>query len=288
MVIVTIGNVITYVRIIKKELVHDGSERYQKNLRILCGLYVLGCSFRALLPRIDVERVCFFDTWLSCTVVGRSFATVAELSFMAQLTLVLHRVSSDIRKYAARYKHSTYMSLCSFICTLAKIAFGLNIVAQSFCWLGVTTTRQLWHVYEESIWAMTVLTMAICCAFLYSYQRYLPFGKQKDDQNLRQVRQFLGLFVVGGAIYVCYMFTVDIPMYTNRWKADELRGIPYLSFVDGLKDATSCKHVTRDFVAWREDLSWITGYFSVAVWVSIWLMKAPRLPNSSSETLKSD
>jgi hypothetical protein len=49
-------------------------------LVLLSGAYVFGCAFRSILPRADVQRICLFDTWLSSVMVGRSVATVAELS----------------------------------------------------------------------------------------------------------------------------------------------------------------------------------------------------------------
>src|SRR6202012_1996661 len=61
---------------------------------LLCAAYVFGCAFRSILPRADVQRICLFDTWLSSVVVGRSVATVAELCFAAQWTIVLTRLGA--------------------------------------------------------------------------------------------------------------------------------------------------------------------------------------------------
>src|ERR1700688_3644137 len=58
-------------------------------LLLLCAVYVLGCAFRSVLPRADVQRICLFDTWLSSVMVGRSVATVAELCFAMQWAIVL-------------------------------------------------------------------------------------------------------------------------------------------------------------------------------------------------------
>src|SRR5262245_17119825 len=51
---------------------------------LLCAAYVFGCAFRSLLPRVDIQRICLFDTWLSSVMVGRTVATVAEVCFVAQ------------------------------------------------------------------------------------------------------------------------------------------------------------------------------------------------------------
>jgi hypothetical protein len=44
-------------------------------LLLLSAAYVLGCAFRSILPRADVQRIVLFDTWLSSVMVGRSVAT---------------------------------------------------------------------------------------------------------------------------------------------------------------------------------------------------------------------
>src|SRR5690348_3821737 len=51
---------------------------------LLSAGYVLGCGFRSILPRADVQRIVLYDSWLSSVAVGRSVATVAELCFAAQ------------------------------------------------------------------------------------------------------------------------------------------------------------------------------------------------------------
>src|SRR6201990_651961 len=56
---------------------------------LLSAAYVFGCAFRSFLPRADVQRICLFDTWLSSVAVGRSVATVAEVAFAAQWTMIL-------------------------------------------------------------------------------------------------------------------------------------------------------------------------------------------------------
>jgi hypothetical protein len=58
-------------------------------LFLLCAAYVIGCAFRSILPRADVQRICLFDTWLSSVFIGRSVATVAEMCFIIQWAIVL-------------------------------------------------------------------------------------------------------------------------------------------------------------------------------------------------------
>ena len=64
-------------------------------LLLLCAAYVIGCAFRSLLPRADVQRICLFDTWLSSVFVGRSVATVAEMCFVVAVGDRLACVGTD-------------------------------------------------------------------------------------------------------------------------------------------------------------------------------------------------
>jgi hypothetical protein len=54
-------------------------------------VYAACCCFRAILPRIDVERTCLIwfgaDSILSTIVIGRSVATVAEVLFGLQVCI---------------------------------------------------------------------------------------------------------------------------------------------------------------------------------------------------------
>src|SRR5277367_4394205 len=66
-----------------------GSASGIQSMLLLCAAYVFGCAFRSFLPRADVQRICLFDTWLSSVAVGRSVATIAEVCFAAQWTMIL-------------------------------------------------------------------------------------------------------------------------------------------------------------------------------------------------------
>ena len=59
---------------------------------LLSGIYTAVCAFRSFVPRIDLERYCLVDSRFSSMVVGRSAATVAEISFAIQIGLLMHEV----------------------------------------------------------------------------------------------------------------------------------------------------------------------------------------------------
>ena len=110
-------------------------------IKMLClsTIYVIVCAIRAIWPRKDVDRICFVDHFLSTVFIGRTMATIAEICFVKQLSMLL---SATPYKYQSR---SSFIALCEYY-----VPFVL--IAEVFSWIGVATKRQIWNGFEESIW----------------------------------------------------------------------------------------------------------------------------------------
>src|SRR5215211_3054020 len=94
---------------------------------LLSAAYVFGCAFRSFLPRADVQRICLFDSWLSSVLVGRSVATVAEVSFSVQCAMILYQLG-----IIAEADTTVNASL---------VVVPLIVIAQCCSWYGVLTTN---------------------------------------------------------------------------------------------------------------------------------------------------
>ena len=216
---------------------------------LFSALFVLGCAFRSFLPRVEALRTCLHESWLSSATLGRSVATVAELSFVIQWTLVMKQWS-----WAAGTNAGMRIS---------RLFIPLIAVAELCSWYTTLTTNYLGSVFEESLWAATSALVTAILALLW-----LRAGDSKQ--------RFVGTMLVLNAAYVLFMITVDVPMYLRRWKEDEAVGKPYLSVSDGWHDAWNRRIVTRRWKDWREEIPWMSLYFSAGVWMSLGLMRAPR------------
>jgi hypothetical protein len=73
----------------------------------------------------------------------------------------------------------------------------------------------------------------------------------------------------GGVGCVVFMGTVDVPMYFARWQVDLESGKPLLGLLAGLHDVATRWVVTYDIAQWREEIAWMSLYFSTAVWTSL-------------------
>ena len=209
---------------------------------LLCAAYVFGCAFRSFLPRADVQRICLFDTWLSSVTVGRSVATVAEIAFAAQWVIILRQLGA--------------MTGAETTWNVAAVILPLIVVAECFSWYAVLTKNFLFNAIENSLWAVAFFAIGVGLC------RLLP---EFDGP----VRWALIVTVAGIVGYLAFLMAIDVPMYFNRWRADRAGGIALLTPLAGLHDASTRWVVTRDFAAWKDEIAWMSLYFSAAVWASL-------------------
>jgi hypothetical protein len=224
--------------------IHAGTDAGWFTQLQLSAVYVAGCAFRCFLPVIDIPRIVLVDSRLSSVLVGRSIATVAELLFAAQWALVLHR--------AALLGHSPFARGVS----LALVP--LIVLAEGCSWYAVLTTEQRAHAVENSLWG---LAAALIVAGM------LVIGPDR-------LPALYPLMIAGGVIYVAFIVVYDVPMYWSRWRADQAGGHSNMSVVDGFADVAGRWAVSYRWEDWRDEVLWMSLYFTFGVWSSIWLVHA--------------
>lgn len=240
----------------RKHVIHPSFYPWRRWVLWLSGVYVLVCAFRSFLPRIDLERVCLVQSWMSSMFVGRSLATVAELSFIIQCAILLREAGIGTKVKTA--------------VIVFWIIIPLIVVAEGFSWYAVLTTNYLGSVIEESLW--TVAGMLLLISF---------FALWPHVSNHK--RYFLSFMIAYGIGFVAFMINVDVPMYWSRWQAETAHGVTYLSLYAGLQDTLKLCHVNFHIKKWRDEIPWMTLYFSVTVWVSMAFAYAPSF-KSTAET----
>src|SRR6202166_5244373 len=142
-------------------------------------------------------------------------------------------------------------------------AVPLIALAEACSWYSVLTTSNLGHIAEESIWSLTAALMVM--SMVVTWPRCTATR-----------RPALVACCVAGIAYVAFMLLVDVPMYWSRWIADESNGRHYMSIAQGVHDAAGRWVVSYRWEDWKSEVVWMSLYFSVAVWVSISLIHAPR------------
>src|SRR5262249_40294738 len=146
---------------------------------------------RSLFPRVDLERVCLWDTWLSAILIGRTVATIAELCFAIQCGLFVQRGS----EFAGM----------PLLPGAAHALRPLAILDEVVCWYSVLSLNHIGHAIEESLWAlmMMILSAGFAAAALTA----------AGSLRLMLIAAFL-VYGVGAALTIA----VDVRMYIQRWR----------------------------------------------------------------------
>jgi hypothetical protein len=214
---------------------------------LLSAAYVFGCAFRSVLPVYDIPRVVLVDSRLSSVMIGRSIATVAELCFAAQWALILH--------------HMALLTDSLPVQTVSLLIVPLIVFAEGCSWYAVLTTAQRAHALENSIWGVSAALVVASLLIVEPHRvagLYLPM---------------VG-WCVGGAAYVAYIFIFDVPAYWSRWLADQSNGHHDLSISQGVIDAWRRRIVSYRWESWKNEMLWMSLYFTLGVWSSVSLVYA--------------
>jgi hypothetical protein len=237
------GNLVLWVVIARD--VHGLSDGYVTQQLLLSGIFTAACAFRSILPRVDLERQCLWDSPLSSIFVGRSVATVAELCFAGQCALLISK-----------------LSVLTGNASLQVVGWSLVplvLLAQVSCWYAVISLNHLGHAIEEILWS--VLT------FLVALSLGLTLGAMTASGR---ILSGFGMVACAGAALL--MLAVDVPMYLARWRQARSSGVRYLSLMEGVRDALQRRRVAHRWSDWRPEVPWMSLYFSVGVWLSLLLV----------------
>jgi hypothetical protein len=230
-------NVALWIWLARSALPNTG---YAQTQLVLSGVYVGVCSFRSLFPRVDLERVCLWDTWLSAILIGRTAATIAEICFGIQCGLFVQRVADIAGMPQLR--------------TAAEAFVPVVVLAEVVCWYSVLSLNHIGHAIEESLWAL--LMMILAAAF--------GAAALSAEGSLRLV--LLAGFVVYG-VGAALTISFDVRMYVKRWRRHA--ALARMPLMTGLRDSHRRRHPTLAWEVWREEVPWMTLYFSIGVWTSL-------------------
>jgi hypothetical protein len=123
------------------------------------------------------------------------------------------------------------------------------------------TRNNLLHAIENSLWTFGAALVLVALVAL----------RETADERRRWMI-VAGIAAVGA--YLAFMVAVDVPMYLQRWQGG---GATVLPLAAGLDEVLRRCLPTPVIAAWREDMPWLTLYFSAGVWLSIALVDAPPL-----------
>jgi hypothetical protein len=169
-------------------------------------------------------------------------ATVAEVCFVVQWAIILHHLGT--------------MTGADTVLNVAWIIVPLILMAECLSWYAVLTRNYLGNAIENSLWAVAFFAIGVALC------RLLP-------EFNGAVRVILIVAVAGIACFLAFLMTIDVPMYFKRWRTGDADGDKRLTPRAGLRDVSTRWVVTHDIAEWKEEMTWMALYFSLAVWSSL-------------------
>lgn len=193
----------------------------QKYLYNYILIYSFVCCYRAIFLTDENENLCLYKTNLCNPLINRTLATIAEISFAIYIVYALSNI---------------------FDVEIPKYLVLIIVIAQVFCWLGVTTNKSIYNMIEESLWA------------LFASINLVYILNSKVERNMK-----INTIIFGFITYILYLVIIDIPYYNpNKLKIENKNNI------------YTCNYTKyKDYYKWSYSLIWQLFYYTGGVSYSI-------------------
>ena len=283
MVLINIVNLVICAIIYKKSLIPEDGEdsKYRKRMRIMGVIFTLVAAYRAVFVSQYDPQLAWFNSIMNSSLLIRMFAIAAELSYSGLFALAMIQFNS----YLPATDSDTVNRLKTFINTKSPYILVIClIIAQFFATTATVTKFGLFWAIEETLWFIGFL--AILPLAIIQLRRVLSIKDQELKDKYRFLRLSAMVIAAWCLIYVSYGVVFHLSeMWTGVLEGLAL-GFPGIS-LDAIADAFLIVHQTQEYSDWGFGfLFWHSAYFSVCVWISIFLMQAPRLKETPGKYSK--
>jgi hypothetical protein len=250
---------------------------YLRQMGTMGLIFVSVALYRSVFVSSYLRQLAWFDSVLNSSLLIRCLAIFAELSFAGLIARSLMRMNEDVPGLI-----DTKNKFRTFLQTKTPIVLFICIfIANIFATAATITKIDLLFALEETFWGIGFVSLI---PLLIMGMRKLFMNRHTAGWgNLLQFRILVvvvGIFAIG---YSLFELGFNLPIiYWPEAIAQLQMSNPDPAFRFGFQamlDAFLVVHQTRDLSAWggMGFIIWHTGYFSVCVWMVLFLMTGPRL-----------
>jgi hypothetical protein len=173
-------------------------------------------------------------------VLGRAAATIAELCFALQCGLFVQRLAD--------------LTGVPLLSAMALTFVPVAVIAEIACWHAVLSLDHFGHAVEETLWAVIMLLLAMASG---------AAGLASEGVRAWLLLAGAVIYAAGAALTLAF----DVTMYMGRRRA--WASVERLPLATGLRDCGRRRTPTRAWEVWRQEVAWMTLYFSIGVWTSL-------------------
>ncbi len=280
MVFINIVNLIVCVLVFKRSMnPKDGVDLvYRKRMRIMGLIFTMVGAYRAVFVSRYLAQMAWFDSIANSALLIRIFAIAAELSFSGLIALAMLRVNTDLpAENASSNKFILFMATKS-----PYFLIGCIFIAQFFATAGLIMKSNTLFAIEETLWSLGFL--AVLPLAIMQLHRVYNIREKRALKNLKMLKQSTVLIAAWCMIYCSYGLFYHLPLESWPNAINQLdTGLPMIkSGVMAIVDAFIILNESKAYSDWGFGfLFWHSAYFSVCVWISIFLMRAPRIKSNN-------
>ncbi len=276
-VFINVVNLILCAVVYKRSLnPKDGSDAvYRRRMRIMGVIFTLVAAYRAVFVSRYITQLAWFDSIANSSLLIRLFAVAAELSFSGLIAFAMLQTNRDLPPANA----VNTKGLKSFMTSKSPYFLMICIfLAQFFATGGVITKSKTLFAIEETLW--TVGFLAVLPLAILQLGRVFAIKDQEAIKQMQMLRKSTIVVAAWCVIYCCYGLFYHLPLESWTGAIDQMKtGIPIIKTgTSAITDALLIVNESKAYSDWGFGfLLWHSAYFSVCVWISIFLIKAPRI-----------
>jgi len=251
----------------------EDNTKYKTWMRVMGTIFTVVGLYRSIFVSIYYPQRAWFDTVANSSLLIRFLAIFAELSFSGLIAFTMLQFNTylpaDDIDSASKFK--------KFILTKSPYILIICLfLAQFPATAAVITKFELLGAIEETLWLigfLSILPLAII-----QLRRVFKIKDPEMKEQFRMLRTSTIIILAWCVIYCSYgLFFHMYEMWVGV-AAQLQTGTPAIQTgISAIVNAFMNVNVSRMYGDWGWGfLLWHSAYFSVCVWISLYLMQAPR------------
>ena len=280
MVAVNIINVIVCLTIFRRTNRSAGgfsniTDQYQKHMLIMGLIFTMVGAYRAVFVSRYLYQFAWFDVLANSSLLIRFFAIFAELSFAGLFAYAMLRFSKDLAS-----NNHTNPALNFIESRSPYLLFFCIFTAQFFATIATINKNNTLFAIEETLWTAGFL-LILPLAFI-QLRRALSIKAEAEKKRIKMLltsSKVIFAWCIGYCSYgVFFHLPMDFFSDTANSTMAVTTAIPFAQAgLAAVWDAFFVVNESKEFGDWGFGfLFWHSSYFSICVWLAIFLMRAPR------------
>ncbi|MHA1646123.1 MAG: hypothetical protein ACTSVL_01010 [Promethearchaeota archaeon] len=282
MVIISIINVLVCAVVYKQSLQpKDGKDsKYRKRMRIMGVIFTMVAVYRSVFVTQYGSQRAWFDCIANSSLLVRCFAIAAELSFSGLIAFSMLQFNKDLPapSETSTNKFKKFMTEKSPYILIICI-----FIAQFPATIAVITKMDLLGTIEETLW--TIGFLAILPLAIIQLRRVYSIKDKETIERFKMLKTSAIIIAGWCVIYCCYGLFFHLPgMWVEVFRNFETGGPVIHTGTNAIVDAFKIVNESKRYGDWGMGfLIWHSAYFSICVWISIYLIQAPRSKEISGQ-----